>query len=68
MVGVVLAQPGTKGYEALEAANTAENVKAVETRIGPKLGFGWTPGELLTISKPKSENPPARKCVSKPNL
>jgi len=28
MVGVVLAQPGTKGYEALEAADTAEKVKS----------------------------------------
>jgi len=34
----------------------------VESRIGPKRGFGVTPGKLLTISKtnpyPKSENPP----------
>jgi len=35
---------------------------SVESRIGPKRGFGLTPGELLTKSKtnpyPKSEKPP----------
>ena len=44
----------------------------VKSRIGPKRGFGLTPGELLTISKPnpypKSEKPPARKWFSNPNL
>jgi len=44
----------------------------VEPRIGPTRGFGLTPGELLTISKPnpypKSEKPPARKWFSKSNL
>jgi len=44
----------------------------VESRIGPTRYFGWTPGELIPISKPnpdpKSEKPPARKWFSKPNL
>jgi len=35
---------------------------SVESRIGPKWGFGLTPGELLTISKtnpyPDNEKPP----------
>ena len=47
-------------------------VRSLESRIGPKRGFGLTPGELLTISKtnsyPKSEKPPARKSFSNPNL
>ena len=47
----------------------------VESRFGPKRGFGFTPGELLTMSKtnsyPNLRNPQAgtgRKSVSKPNL
>jgi len=44
----------------------------VESRFIPEWGFGATPGELLTISKPdpypKSEKPPARKGFTKPNL
>ena len=44
----------------------------VESRIGPKRDFGSTPDELSTISKPnpypKSDNPPAQKWFSKPNL
>jgi len=44
----------------------------VKSRFGPKPGFGGTPGELLTISKPnpypKPEKPPARKGFTKPNL
>ena len=46
--------------------------RAVESRIGPKRGFGLTPDELLTISRPnpypKSEKFPARKKFSNPNL
>jgi len=45
---------------------------AVESRFGPKRGFGETPGELLTISKPshypKFVHPPARKRCTQPNL
>jgi len=45
---------------------------SVESRIGPKRGFGVTPGELLTTSKPNSyptsEKPPERKGFTKPNL
>jgi len=41
----------------------------VESRFGPKLGFGVTPGELLTISKPnpytKSEKTPSAERVHK---
>ena len=44
----------------------------VESRCGPKRGFGETPGELLTISKPnpypQSMKPPGRKGFTKPNL
>jgi len=47
-------------------------VCTVESKFGPKRGFGVTPGELLTSSKPnpypKSEKPPARKGFTKPNL
>ena len=39
--------------------------QTVESRIGPKRGFGSTQGELLAISNPnaypKSEKPPTRK-------
>jgi len=37
MVGVVLAQPGTKGYEALEAANTGEKVFGFTLQTTPSL-------------------------------
>jgi len=44
----------------------------VESRFGPKRGFGETPRELLTISKPnhypKSVKPPGWKGFTKPNL
>jgi len=43
-----------------------------ESRFGPKRGFGVTPGELLTVSKPHPypvfEKFPARKGFTKPNL
>jgi len=46
--------------------------QAVKSRFGPKRGFGETPGELLTISKPnhypKFVHPPPRKSGTKPNL
>jgi len=52
-------------------SGTADDI-AVESRIRPKLGFGSTQGELLTISKPnpypKSKKPPAQKWFSKLNL
>ena len=44
----------------------------VESRFGPKPGFGVTLGKLLTISKPnpypKSEKPPPRKGFTNPNF
>jgi len=47
-------------------------IRTIESIIGPNGGFGWTPRELLTISKPnpspKSETRPARKWFSKSNL
>jgi len=57
---------------AVEHGELWSNPGAVESRFGPKRGFGETPGELLTISKPnhypKSEKPPRRKGFTKPNL
>ena len=57
---------------ALSAPRTLQFERRVESRFGPKRGFGVTPGELLTISKPnpppKSEKPRARKRFAKPNL
>ena len=51
---------------------TKEHTQQVESRFGPKRGFGVTPGELLTISKPnhypKSEKPPGPKGFTNPNL
>jgi len=59
-----------KGLKAL-SFHRAEPC-AVESRFGPKRGFGVSPGDLLIISKPnpysKSEKPPARKGFTKPNL
>jgi len=44
----------------------------VESRFGPKRGFGLTPGQLLKKGQPnpypKSEKPPARKGFTNPNL
>jgi len=49
-----------------------ETGRTVESRFGPKRGARVTSGELLIMSKPspypKSEKPPARKGLTKPNL
>jgi len=51
---------------------TASFSDLVESRIGQKRGFGSTPDELVTLSKPnpypKYVSPPARKGFTKPNL
>jgi len=56
----------------LETPREQPPTRPVESRFGPKRGFGVTPGKLLTIRKPnpypKSEKPPARKGFTKPNL